>query len=603
MRVTGPGGIDVKRTLTFDVKVPAGDIRRMSVATLAPRGGKISLSRDLVQDLIPRRTNVTVTVGPQGALDVPGLLASLDRYPYGCAEQTTSRALPLLYVNDVAKRIGLASDTQVRERIDGAIARVLEMQDSSGAFGIWGPSDGDMWLTSYVTDFLTRAKEANYTVRKQALDQALDRLANYISYAQDFERGGEARAYALYVLARNGRAPIGELRYYVDTKLDDFGTPLAQAQLGAALAMMGDRPRAERALQAAFKGVTGKDDGDSRRDYGTSMRDGAALITLASETGVAKADVPRMIELVAKAYASKTYTSTQEQAWMVLAARSLADEAKSMTLTVNGQAHQGQLIRGLTAAELQGGSVTIANTGDAPAGAVVSVIGAALTPEPAISKGFTVERTLLCDGRQEDRSQERHRRHRPAQAERAHGGGAEGGRHRDRRPHPAGGSPAGGPGDREPAAGRLRRHQEPRLAQDHAGAAAHPVPRRPFRRRLRLLRQLGRAPGPARRGREWREPGSGLDRHGGLHRARRDAGLLRAPGRHGGGHVPPRPVRPHGGRPAGHHGQGVRPAMQRRDNATTRGLITGRAAGYFFLVFLAVSALLLRLMSWPCAFL
>ena len=144
VRVTGPGGIDVKRTLTFDVKVPAGDIRRMSVATLAPRGGKIALSRDLVQDLIPRRTNVTVTVGPQGALDIPGVLASLDRYPYGCAEQTTSRALPLLYVNDVAKRIGLASDTQVRERIDGAIARVLEMQDSSGAFGIWGPSDGDM---------------------------------------------------------------------------------------------------------------------------------------------------------------------------------------------------------------------------------------------------------------------------------------------------------------------------------------------------------------------------------------------------------------------------------------------------------------------------
>ena len=71
---------------------------------------------------------------------MPGLLAALDRYPYGCAEQTTSRALPLLYVNDVAKRMGLATDTALRERIDGAIARVLEMQDSSGAFGVWGPS-------------------------------------------------------------------------------------------------------------------------------------------------------------------------------------------------------------------------------------------------------------------------------------------------------------------------------------------------------------------------------------------------------------------------------------------------------------------------------
>ncbi len=400
VRIAGPGGVEVKRTLTFDVKVPAGDIRRMTVATLAAKGGKISLSPDLVQDLIPRRTKVTLTVGPQGALDVPGLLASLDRYPYGCAEQTTSRALPLLYVNDVAKRIGLASDAQVRERIEGAIARVLEMQDASGAFGVWGPSDGDMWLTSYVTDFLTRAKESKYEVRKQSFDLALDRLANYISYVQDFERGGEARAYALYVLARNGRAPIGELRYYVDTKLDDFATPLAQAQLGAALAMMGDRPRAERALRSAFRGLTGKDDEVTRRDYGTSMRDGAALITLAAETGVAKTEVPRMIELVAKAYASRVYTSTQEQAWMVLAARALADEAKAMSLTVNGAPHKGQLVKGLTADELKAGTLTVVNTGDAPAGAVVSVLGAALTPEPAIAKGFTIERSYYSlDGK------------------------------------------------------------------------------------------------------------------------------------------------------------------------------------------------------------
>ena len=169
VRVTGPDGIDVRRRLTFDVKVPAGDIKRLTVSSLAAKGGKITLTPDLFHDLIPRRSKATITVGPSATLDVPGILASLDRYPYGCAEQTTSRALPLLYVNDVAKRMGLATDALLRERIDGAIARVLEMQDSSGAFGIWGPSDGDMWLTSYVTDFLTRAKEAGYVVRAAPL--------------------------------------------------------------------------------------------------------------------------------------------------------------------------------------------------------------------------------------------------------------------------------------------------------------------------------------------------------------------------------------------------------------------------------------------------
>ena len=403
LRVTGPGDVDVHRTLTFDVKVPAGDIRRMTVAALPANGGKLTLSKDLVQDLIARRTKVTVSVGPQGALDVPGILATLDRYPYGCAEQTVSRAMPLLYVNAVAKQIGLATDTHLRERIDGAIARVMEMQDASGSFGIWGPADGDMWLTSFVTDFLTRAKETGYAVPQRSFTQALDRLANYISYAQDFEQGGEARAYALYVLARNSRAPIGELRYYVDTKLENFSTPLAQAQLGAALAMMGDKPRAERALRAAFEGITGTTDPvEARRDYGTSMRDGAALIALASETGIAKSEVPRMVDLVSKAYMSKTYTSTQEQAWLLLAARALAEEAKDMTLTVNGKLHQGRYLQGLSPADLAS-PLTIANTSNYKLGSVVTVLGAALTPEPAISKGFTIERTYYSlDGKKVD---------------------------------------------------------------------------------------------------------------------------------------------------------------------------------------------------------
>jgi uncharacterized protein YfaS (alpha-2-macroglobulin family) len=403
VRVTGPNGIDVRRRLTFDVKVPAGDIRRLTVSQLAPKGGKMTLSGDIFNDLIPRRSKAVVTVGPTASLDVPGILATLDRYPYGCAEQTTSRALPLLYVNDVAKRMGLATDLALRERVDGAIARVLEMQDSSGAFGVWGPSDGDMWLTSYVTDFLTRARESGYVVRQQAFNQALDRLQNFISYAQDFESGGEGRAYALYVLARNGRAPIGELRYYVDTKLENFSTPLAQAQLGAALAMLGDKTRAEKALQAALKTIADKDDGVTRRDYGTGVRDGAALITLASESGIVKTAVPRLVDVVSKAYRAKAYTSTQEQAWMLLAARALAEEVGNTQLAVNGEAHKGQLIRSITPEEVKSGALTIANNGDAPVDAVVSVIGAALTPEPAASKGFTIERTYYSlDGKKVD---------------------------------------------------------------------------------------------------------------------------------------------------------------------------------------------------------
>jgi alpha-2-macroglobulin len=241
VNVSGPNGISVKRTLSFDVKPPAGDIRRVTVSQLKANGGKMTLTRDVAQDMIANRTRINVQVGPIAGMNLPGLLTELDRYPHGCAEQTVSRALPLLYVNDVARQVLASTDVNARERVQKAIERVLEMQDSSGAFGIWGPADGDLWLTSYVTDFLTRAKETGATVNAARLSLALDRLQNYVATGQDFTKGGEARAYSLYVLARAGRAPVGELRYDADTRLDAFATPLAQAQIGAALALVGDK--------------------------------------------------------------------------------------------------------------------------------------------------------------------------------------------------------------------------------------------------------------------------------------------------------------------------------------------------------------------------
>ncbi|MBN9277212.1 MAG: alpha-2-macroglobulin family protein, partial [Hyphomicrobium sp.] len=393
VRVSGPDGIEVRRRVALEVMPPANDIRRTVVASLAAKGGRLSLSSDLLADLIPSSARLALNVGPSAGMDVPGLLASLDRYPYGCAEQTTSRALPLLYVNDVAKRIGLAEESQLKERVEKAVARVLEMQDASGAFGIWGPGEPDLWLTGYVTDFLTRAKELGYTIPERQLTQALDRLANFISYAQDFEKGGEARAYALYVLARNGRAPVGELRYYVDTRLERFSSALAQAQIGAALAMTGDKPRAERAFRAALTRM-GDDAADNgRADYGSRLRDGAAVLTLVSETRTLVSEAPQLARVIERAQATRTYTSTQEQAWMLLAARALSDAAAGTRLTVNGTVHSGELTRSLAASDLGQGGLAVVNSGEAPVSAVVSVTGSALTAEPAVSKGFTISRS------------------------------------------------------------------------------------------------------------------------------------------------------------------------------------------------------------------
>lgn len=396
--VSGPDHLAVSRRMTFDVKPPAGDIARTTVAKLAPNGGRLTLSKDLLAGLIESRTRVNLSVGPAARMDVPGLLTALDRYPYGCAEQTISRALPLLYVNAVASGIGLAADAEIRERVDGAIARLFDMQDATGAFGAWGPGNTSIWLTSYATDFLTRARESGYAVRDLPFRQALDRIQNYALNSDRVTEGGEERAYALYILARNGRAPTGELRYEVDTRLDRYTTPLAKAQLGAALAMVGDKERAERAFGEALSALDAKAGLNvARRDYGSEVRDGAALLTLASEARIVRTETPRLVNVVSRAYASRAYTSTQEQAWMLLAAHALGDEAKGARIAVDGAPVPGSLTRAFSAEELARG-VTVTNDGDTEIDAVVSVIGAALTPEPAVAKGFLVTRRYYTLG-------------------------------------------------------------------------------------------------------------------------------------------------------------------------------------------------------------
>ncbi len=402
VRVQGPNGIDVARELTFDVKPPSQDIKRTTVSSVAGNGGTLTLGGDLVKDMISSETTVNVSVGPTARLDVPALLTALDRYPYGCAEQTISRALPLLYVNSLSGDLGLIKDKQLKARIQKAIDRVFEMQNASGSFGVWGPGSADLWLTGYIMDFMTRAKEQGFKVKQTGFALALDRLQNFVVNASDFKKGGESRAYALYVLARNARAPIGELRYYADARIDRFATPLARAQIGAALAMMGDVKRAGQAFTSAKASFDSASPAQVRRDYGSSLRDGAALLTLAAESRSAQISTPDLMDVIATAYQTRTHTSTQEQAWLLLAAHALSDEIKSAKIAIDGAPVKGTLQRVMKASDLSR-DVVIANNGPERVDAVVSVIGASLDPQPAAEKGLKIERSYYTlDGEKLD---------------------------------------------------------------------------------------------------------------------------------------------------------------------------------------------------------
>jgi len=122
--------------------------------------------------------------------------------------------MPLLYVNQLASIERLALDPDLDGRIKSAVEREMTRENSSGAFGLWTADAGadDLWLDAFVTDFLTRARERGFAVPQLGFDNALDHLRNEVVNAADPSEGaGEPLAYALYVLARNGRPVILEV--------------------------------------------------------------------------------------------------------------------------------------------------------------------------------------------------------------------------------------------------------------------------------------------------------------------------------------------------------------------------------------------------------
>ena len=400
--INGPNGLTLTRHYALDVKPATQVLARRSVRTLA-KGESLTLTPDMFSDLVPGTGTVSLSAGLSTALDAATILQALDRYPYGCSEQITSRAMPLLYVNELAAGAHLALDSDVDQRVKDAIERLLARQGSNGSFGLWSVGGDDAWLDAYVTDFLTRARERGFVVPDVLFKSALDRIRNAVVNANEPDKdGGRDLAYGLYVLARNGAAPIGDLRYLADTKLNNLATPIAKSQLAAALALVGDRSRAELAYAAALDSLAPKPALEfGRTDYGSALRDAAALVSLASEGNAPRGTLTQAVLRVEAARGLSPYTSTQENAWMVLAARALAKE--TLTLDVDGQPVKTALYRNYKSSDIAARPIKVTNTGDAPVQAVVSISGSPVTPEPAASNGFKIERSYFTlDGKPAD---------------------------------------------------------------------------------------------------------------------------------------------------------------------------------------------------------
>ncbi len=424
LKVEGPDGFAVSRAYPIQSRTPYFPITEVRTAALDP-GETFRLTQTVTEPFVPGSAEVAVSFSRLRGVEPGPLLDALFRYPYGCSEQLTSSAMPLLFVDVLGGEIGRGPERQVRPRVQSAINTLLDRQSTDGAFGLWRVGDrwASPWLGAYVTDFLYRAKAEGYAVPEAALARAysslqemarVDRwyLASYQTSVADFNGNNDTRehlrrrsaAYALYVLARAGQADLSDLRYFHDALLDETPSPLARAHIGAALAFMGDRARASSAFEKAVAAFGWQNRGDY---YQTSLRDTAGVLALAVEAG--QADKTEAIaETFTTVMKEPGAMHTQEKAFTLLAAQALLREGGPVALSVGGVA----LANLPPAPSFTPGASEIAdglayrNDGEGQIFRSLSVSGAPASAPPAAAQGFTLAKRIATrDGRPADLAQ------------------------------------------------------------------------------------------------------------------------------------------------------------------------------------------------------
>ncbi len=399
-----------------------------SLDTLVP----ITLGADALDGLYADSVTAHLTVSSLPPLPFAAALGDLLKYPYGCVEQTTSKAFGALLLDQAtAQKLNVTGlDAEARkQRIDGAIGRIASMQAGSGHFSMWGgESSVNTFITPYVTEFLLDARDDGFIVPDEMLQRALQRLSDdllagghpYYSYDDADHMRFADQAWSAYVLARVNRAPLGTLRALYDNERSKSKTALPLVHLGVALKLMGDAPRAEKAIEEGFA----KKSDRSRwlGDYGSDLRDTALMVALVQQHGLSKPEYGARVFELARSIkveqrlgeesaarwggSGRLFLSTQEQIAIGRLGKGLiadGDSVVSGTLAIGAQdtpiSPERLWSRSFDATDLRAG-VRMTPIGAPPLYVSTDIAGIPRTAPPADDSNVSIQRSLYTlDGK------------------------------------------------------------------------------------------------------------------------------------------------------------------------------------------------------------
>lgn len=386
---------------------PAATLRKQNVLKT---GDSISVSTSDMPSAIPATLQSSVEVSATVNLQVAAQLRELLAYPYGCLEQTTSRAHPLIHAsldNQARFNLNPISEEERLKRMQVGIDRVTRFQKPNGGFGLWDKdAQEDQWLTVYATDFLLDARNQGLDVPGSVLDKALQRLGYYLSSSGPFvgqnwsqDPGHYAfasRAYAAYVLSRVKQAPLGALRTLYQRDFQHARSGLSQVHLGLALLNMGDQKAGQEVLTKAVTNLPARQ--MYFADYGSDVRDlGQMVYLLLSHSKLTDEALDLSLKL-RDAIRGRRWFSTQERTALFLSGIALEQNANqiwSAEWQIGAGAQQPVSAKGTWRKHLDAGDLAetfkLASLHDKPLYADVLLNGYGKEPPAPQESGMTID--------------------------------------------------------------------------------------------------------------------------------------------------------------------------------------------------------------------
>ena len=225
MFTASSGEESARRSATLSVRPSVAYV----TSTLSGSTERDRFDLEIERRLHPQFAEQSMAASPSPLVLADGMLAYLQSFPHGCAEQMVSKVFP--QIGFLATDDDEIDRSAIRSEFDVLIRRLRGRQYSDGGFLFWPSSRESAEFPSvYIMHFLTDSKEYSLPVPQAMMTSGLDYLRRVASRDVGTLYQARTRAYAIYILTRNGEVTTNPLtnlherldREYADQWRDDL---------------------------------------------------------------------------------------------------------------------------------------------------------------------------------------------------------------------------------------------------------------------------------------------------------------------------------------------------------------------------------------------